>query len=297
MAKDKRAKSKSFQDADAPSKKKQIILVAVFLVLITVAIVNFTLNSGSKESLPSRDALPPETTAQRNATPTMSPQIQQSEPLPPVQLPAVSDQARTLSINVQAYLSRYEQAVKEGAWSELADWAFDKGLLVEANYCSVMAGSVKAASRSSLYNTRLLVANLQGGWSGMMTQMEFEKTTAIKPKVQEFSYPSVVSQIEQIQHGGSISGQSRLASLLVLADCPHGRELFQNNIKSRLFYTMVVRAMRQTYLGELGGDKVWRSSWLAPTAMNLWLIEQMIDFDPVTAFAAENNSPPPNATG
>jgi hypothetical protein len=206
--------------------------------------------------------------------------------LAPVTVSEMSPAAQEQLAQAREYRVRYDQAVKNGDWAELAQWAYAHGLYVEAFYCAA-AVDQSPLLLPKLHNTRFLVFDPSTkGWT-MTNQMAFEKAMPARSSSFVRTYKKVVSELEQMEASESISSQTRLANLLVQADCPRGRELYRESIKEKDFYHILIREMKRAYLDDVTPERAWQASWLKPVAMNLWLIDEMIKLDPAIFTEAE----------
>jgi hypothetical protein len=298
MAVNRRPKDKDDKQMDPASQKmKQYVLLGVAVALILFAIFMFTRGGGN--SVP---AVQPATNARNHPglmTPGMigpmpdnvvntseSKQEQQEVVLAKIDLPEISKNHRDLVAAAQEYLVRYNQSANPQKLAELGRWAYEHGLYVEAINLFSMENHPPRAG--SIYNTRFLYLDPEKKTWKLISQVDFEKNLPAQTSSQMGLARKAATRLEQLKSGSGSSNQSELASLLVLVDTPNGRLLYKEAIKDKGFYSLLIRAMKRTFLNNVSSETIWQTSWLRAQPMNLWLIEQMIDLDPSVFTSVDN---------
>jgi HEAT repeat protein len=288
-----------------PSKSKQYILLGVVVALFAFAGFMFFSGGGSSDSsapiVVPQSSRPPMGVGPEGgmAGPGMGPPMGMPGTVAPAPAPAAPvaglEKPKTdptgmrLTAAIGDYFKQYEATVKNGQWKQLSAWAYSHGLYVETLYCDAMDTGI-STFMPKLHESILTVTDPTSGQTTLMSQQEYERTQTQKPTPKMSSYSQVVSRIKDLPSGGGSSNLSRLASLLVQADCAQGRELYRESIKDKKFYPILIRAISQAYLGQELENQAWEASWRNSTPMNLWLIEQMIDLDPAVFEEAPEKS-------
>jgi hypothetical protein len=318
MAVSQKKKSDSKKDAAAPSNKKQYILLGVVILLFAFAGYRFLGSSGDEGEVSRPPVVPSAGPGPQGDMPgsiPMGPMVGPAMPagpaggaLPPqtptpaaapvagIQMPQADAATQRLTAGVDEYFKRYESAVKDGGWSKLAAWAYSHGLYVEAIYDDAM-GTGFSSLPPKLHNTKVTIIDSTSGETKFVSQVEYEQTQTQKPIRKVFSYEKTALKIKELPSGGGSSNLSRLASLLVEADSLRGRQLYQESIKDKKFYPILIRAVKQTYLGQELENQAWEAGWVYPVPMNLWLVEQLVDLDPAVFEQAEQSKEGPKASG
>ncbi|MFA5865224.1 MAG: hypothetical protein WC975_11125 [Phycisphaerae bacterium] len=299
-------KAPPVKKSEDSSQKNQMILFVVAGILILVAVFMFRYTFRGEGRIPSIPVVP----GQPTPTAVYHPSAPVNNPVNPtpaapapmvtnvsIKVPEASDEAQAIFANVQEYLRQYDQAVQNGKWSELAEWAGERGLSVEAVRASANSGqSLKIRLR--LFDSRLLALTSNNEWV-LMTQRKFERAFSKKAPSQDYSYSQIESQINDLPSSMGIANLSRLANLLVQGDCSRGRELYFKAIKEKAFYSILARSVRQAYLSDIKPETAWQSSWIDSVPMNLWLIEQMIAYHPSESDVSQvkKDTPPAGVPG
>ena len=196
------------------------------------------------------------------------------------ELPKISTETQRILTGSEEYLVKYEQAAAGNmSWQDLAVWAEDNGLFVEAYHCLELAEKSNPSKRWKTHDNLFLVETRKG--HRLMTNGEFERKLAIRPTLHRHaSLAEMRAELDKMEAPVGPASQSRAASLLVRVDTTHGREIYLETIKDPNFYSYLARALNQTFFAGLPEGREAMASWYHCTPMNLWLIRQLITYEP-----------------
>jgi len=282
------------QGKGASAQKRNIVLLGGIIVAVVAVAVVLVLTQRKSSGTDDTRTSPQRSTAARADRGTrrrpgrarraaQRPAAGAQKPFKLQDAPAVPPETRKLYQAAEQYIRRYEQAATTNqGWHELSQWANHHGLFVEAYHCARLAGGFTTGAKWGIHNTRMLLpTEEEQGWE-LTTQQDFEANYAVKHRFSAgFNRRQLIEQLKQLKPGGGSANQSRIAALLLQIDCPEGRKLYADTIKLPGFYRILVRAIRQSYLGGIKAEQeCWTGSWYQSPPMNLWLIQQLLSFSP-----------------